>query len=335
MLHWSYILRLLKLERNVVDWFIRSVIHLTQFYLVLLMDEYLVGILAALLAAALFAITNIAYKQLSDSVSVIDIIITRVWVSVPLASVLLLPQFNPGGVVITQNGLIILTISMFLGMILGDSLYFMSQNRIGVSRAYPIASSYPLLVYILAAMFLGEPVFFSRVMGAIMVVVGVGLIGAEQRDDEIQLETTRNNHQLVGFILALFTIVAWALSEVSLQVGLSDMDPIDSNFVRIIAGSMMVTPGVFYRKANRKWLNDHKLVSKVLLTGFLGFGVTMVLMTFAVSYVGATLNSIILAAAPLISTPVSIVFTEEEWNKLVLLGTILSFVGVVLVVLVP
>jgi drug/metabolite transporter (DMT)-like permease len=299
------------------------------------MDEYLVGILAAFLAAALFAITNIAYKQLSDRVSVVDIIITRVWISIPLALVLLLPQFNPGGVVITQNGLIILTISMFLGMILGDALYFMSQNRIGVSRAYPIASSYPLLVYVLAATFLGEPVFFTRVLGAIMVVVGVGMIGAEQRDDDIQSETAQNNYRLLGFILALFTIVAWALSEVSLQVGLSDMDPIDSNFVRVIAGSMMVTPGVFYRKANRMWLNDHKLISKVLLIGFLGFGVTMVLMTFAVSYVGATLNSIILAAAPLISTPISIAFTEEEWNKLVLLGTILSFVGIVLVVLAP
>ena len=292
------------------------------------------GILAAFLAAALFAVTNIAYKQLSDRVSVVDIIITRVWVSIPLASVLLLPQFNPGGVVITQNGLIILTVSMFLGMILGDTLYFMSQNRIGVSRAYPIASSYPLLVYVLAALFLGEPVFFSRVMGAIMVVVGVGLIGAEQSDDEIQLEMKRNNHRLAGFILALFTIVAWALSEVSLQVGLSDMDPIDSNFVRIITGLLMVTPGVFYRKANRKWLNDHKLVSKVLLTGFLGFGVTMVLMTFAVNYIGATVNSIILAAAPLISTPISIIFTEEEWSRPVILGTILSFVGVVFVVLV-
>ncbi len=299
------------------------------------MDEYLLGVVAAFTGAILFAVTNIMYKKLSDRVSIVDIILTRAWISIPLAILLILPPFNPEGFVITQSGVIVLTFSMFVGMILGDTFYFMSQNRIGVSRAYPIASSYPLLVYLLAAMFLGEPVILSRVVGVILVVIGVGLIGFEQKRNDPKGDIGSKSVRMLGFILALLTIVTWSLSDVTLQVGLVDMDAIDANFVRILVGSLMITPGIIYRKETREWTRNRRLLTTLLITGFLGYGLTMLLMTIAVSYIGATVNSVILAAAPLISTPVSILFTDETTNMLLVIGTLLSFVGVVLVVFAP
>ncbi len=299
------------------------------------MDEYMLGVLAALIGAVFFAVTNIVYKQLSDRVSVIDILLTRVWISVPLAFVLLLPQFNPDGIGFTQSGVLLQIFSMFIGMLMGDAFYFMSQNRIGVSRAYPIAMAYPLLVYALAAMFLGEPVIISRVIGAVMVVTGVGLIGYEQNIDVSKTDAENRDIRLVGFILAILTIIAWSLSDVTLQMGLVNMDAVDTNFVRIIAGSVMITPGVFYGKSKRGWTRNRRLLSILLLSGFIGYGLTMLLMSVAVSYIGATINSVILAASPLISTPISLIFTEEKATVLLVIGTVLSFVGVALVVLAP
>jgi drug/metabolite transporter (DMT)-like permease len=72
----------------------------------------------------------------------------------------------------------------------------------------------------------------------------------------------------------------------------------------------------------------------MLLTGFIGFSVTLVLFTFAVAYVGATVNSVILAAAPLVGTPISIAVLDEEAPRLIVAGTILAVLGVALVVLV-
>ena len=112
--------------------------------------DYFIGIMASVGTAALFAISSVFIRKIDDRVSTLEIVATRVWISLPLAALFLLPPFNPNGFVMTIDALIIHAFSMFVGMVIGDALYFASQSRIGVSRSLPIASSYPLMVYILA-----------------------------------------------------------------------------------------------------------------------------------------------------------------------------------------
>jgi len=60
----------------------------------------------------------------------------------------------------------------------------------------------------------------------------------------------------------------------------------------------------------------------------------MLLMTFAVDIVGATVNSVMLAAAPLIGAPMSIFYLKERVTMSVVIGTLLAFFGVILVILI-
>jgi len=53
-----------------------------------------------------------------------------------------------------------------------------------------------------------------------------------------------------------------------------------------------------------------------------------------VDFIGATVNSVILAAAPLVGTPISIAVLDEKAPRLIVAGTILAVLGVALVVLV-
>jgi drug/metabolite transporter (DMT)-like permease len=295
---------------------------------------YVLGVLAAIATAVLFASTNVVYKKLGDRITTLEIVATRTFVSLPLAIILVLPLFNPDGIFLTFDGVIILAISMIIGLVIGDFLYFESQERIGVSRAFPIAASYPLLVYLLAAMFLEEPVYPIRVLGAIMVVVGVGLI---THDQNIQAKNTLGEDRrkiIIGVAFALITFVAWAISDLTLQVGLQDIDPLDANFVRIIVATLIFLPAIPKSSGKSQLRTDRRLLAIVLLTGFVGFGITLVLFTFAVAYIGATVNSVILAASPLVGTPLSIAFLDEEAPKLIVAGTILAVLGVALVVLI-
>ncbi|MGY5874147.1 MAG: DMT family transporter [Candidatus Thorarchaeota archaeon] len=296
--------------------------------------NYLIGIIASLGTAVLFAITNVFYKKLDDRVSTLEIVATRAWVSLPFAAIFVLPLFNADGFVMTTEALLIHAFSMFVGIVIGDVLYFMSQSRIGVSRALPITASYPLMVYILAAVFVDELVLPSRVLGIFMVVGGVGLIAYDQnRQSQDVIDTDRRNI-LLGFAFALLTIVAWALSDVALQVGLVDIDPLDANFVRMALGSTFLLPALPYSKKRGTSLRNPKLLSTMLLLGILGYGLPMLLMTYAVDIVGATVNSVMLAAAPLIGAPMSIFYLKEKATISVVIGTLLAFVGVVLVILV-
>lgn len=294
---------------------------------------YVLGVLASIATSILFASTNVVYKKLGDRITTLEIVATRTFVSLPLAVILVLPPFNPDGIFLTVEGVVILAISMIIGLVIGDFLYFESQERIGVSRAFPIAASYPLLVYLLAALFLAEPVYPLRVFGAIMVVVGVGLI---THDQNIQAKNSLDEDKrniIIGVLFALITFVAWALSDLTLQVGLQDIDPLDANFVRIIVATVIFLPAVSKSGGKSQLRTDRKLLAIVLLTGFVGFGVTLVLFTFAVAYIRATVNSVILAAAPLVGTPLSIAVLDEEAPKLIVAGTVLAVLGVSLVVI--
>src|SRR3954470_22566169 len=70
--------------------------------------------------------------------------------------------------------------STLCSMAIGDSLYFLAAARIGVARALPIASAFPLLTTIGAVTLLGETFTPSLLAGSILVVVGVALIGGER-----------------------------------------------------------------------------------------------------------------------------------------------------------
>ncbi|MDF1539159.1 MAG: DMT family transporter [Candidatus Thorarchaeota archaeon] len=292
---------------------------------------YLIGVVAGIVAAFLFAITNIIYKKLDQRISVLEIIATRLWVSVPLAVILILPQFIQNGLELSSSSVFVLFISVLTGMVIGDGCYFLSQMTIGVSKAYPIAMSYPLLVYTLAAIFLEEAVIISRIFGAIMVVIGVGLVA--RREDAKEKSERIPKAPAFGLLLVLLTIIAWAVSDITLQVGLGDIDPLGANFVRIVVGSAILLPIGPYSMKRGSFLSDKKLLGIVIGTGLIGFTIPILLMTYSVDYIGATVTSIIMASSPLFGAPLSVMYLKERMTRSIGAGTLLIFIGVLLVVL--
>jgi drug/metabolite transporter (DMT)-like permease len=62
-------------------------------------------------------------------------------------------------------------------------------------------------------------------------------------------------------------------------------------------------------------------------------GFSLLFGTFSVKYIGATVNSILLAAGPLFTTPISIVYLKEEVPLSLAAGTLFTILGVILVIL--
>src|SRR5207248_10487685 len=78
------------------------------------------------------------------------------------------------------RALLYLVGSTLSSIVIGDSLYFLAAARIGVARALPIASSFPLITTIGAVTLLGETLTPALLAGSILVVVGVALISGER-----------------------------------------------------------------------------------------------------------------------------------------------------------
>ena len=66
-------------------------------------------------------------------------------------------------------------------------------------------------------------------------------------------------------------------------------------------------------------------------SGVMGWGLGSVLFLLTVSLVGPTRGAILTSTAPLFALPLSVIFLKERVNLPILLGTILTVAGIVLV----
>ncbi|MFW9806010.1 MAG: DMT family transporter [Candidatus Thorarchaeota archaeon] len=295
---------------------------------------YLLGIVSALLGMIFFGVTNILYKKMSNDISVLDIMFTRMWVSLPVAYVF--GVIASGSLIFTipSEALFPLILSMVIGIIVGDGLYFLSQERIGVSRAFPIAMSYPLLVYFLAALFLEEPVIPQRVLGAIIIVVGVIMIARAEHDDEkIDKRWSREDIR-IGKVLAFLVFFCWAASDVIFQFGLTGVPAAEANFYRVFAASLILIPIFFLSLRGERVFPSKRTTIHALLVGIIALGFSLIAYSFGVKFVGVTVTALIIASAPMFTAPLSVILLDEDVNRNVALGTILTIIGVLMVVLI-
>lgn len=298
-------------------------------------EQYTIGILCAIAATIIFGITNVIYRKIDEEISVIDIVVTRIWVSLPIAYLFAVMSSGTIYFSLTPESLVPLAVSMILGIVIGDTMYFFSQERIGVGRAFPIVMSYPLAVYLLAAIFLGEPVIFQRILGAIIVVVGVVMVArAEYVDDDESYSRWKPRDRNIGLLFAFVTIVVWSFSDVIFQYGLIGVGAAEANFYRMLVASVIYIPIFLLSLRGGRSLPTRRISGIALVTGVFSIGISLIVYSYAIKYIGATITAVLISSAPVVTAPLSALYLQEDVNRYVGLGTILTIIGIVLVILI-
>jgi drug/metabolite transporter (DMT)-like permease len=300
-------------------------------------ELFLTGVFMGIIGAALFGISNVFYKSQSAEIQPTAINAFKMWIALPVMLVAVLILLSTTGFIVPLTSIPFLVISVILGAGIGDLVYLTSQSRIGVSRAFPIAMIFPLITYFFSILFLNEALRITRLVGALLAVIGVSLITREQskQEEETQIPETddRKNWDKIGLILALIAALCWATATVILQIGLVGADPIDANLIRITVGSVFLLP-IFIIARKRGMPKPTKRASKiVLVAGFFGMGIGSILYVCTVAITGAAVTSIIAASAPLFALPLAIFYLKEKITPLILLGTMFTVLGIWLVIL--
>lgn len=219
--------------------------------------------------------------------------------------------------------------SMAIGGALGDSLYVLSMARIGLSRAYPIAATYPALTMLIGTLFLGEPLTAPVVAGLVLVVGGITLISRPHETDALPRGAPGRR---AGIVLALLASVCWAGSVVMLGAGIEGYDPVFVASVRVPALALMFWGVV---AARRNWGTLRVLNARdwgtMCFGGLVGWGLGSLLFVVALSHLGATRTSILTSTSPLFAMPLCALLLKERLHRGVLVGTVLTVSGVALV----
>ncbi|TXT54248.1 MAG: conserved membrane protein of unknown function [Candidatus Thorarchaeota archaeon] len=292
--------------------------------------DVLFGAVMGLISAALYAGSVVVYRSQAEEMSAIQVSATKMWTALPLMAFLVIIGLAPDLPTLTQPIMLILALSIVLGAVIGDTVYLVSQERIGVSYAFPIAMSFPITTYFLTVIFLGEPLLFSRLLGVVITVLGVIVISREQEFSE---DETKPRLDLFGILLAVITSLLYAVGTTILQVGVADVDPISANFVRVLAGSIAFVPLVGYGLHNDSKRPSKRNVKIVIIAAFFGMAIGSILFVTAVKFAGAAVMAVMSSTAPLFAVPFSVFYLKERLTRLAGLGIIATVVGIVLVVM--
>ncbi|MHA3964635.1 MAG: DMT family transporter [Candidatus Thorarchaeota archaeon SMTZ1-45] len=293
--------------------------------------DLLIGSAISLIAAFLWAIATNVYKSQSKEATPLAITTLKMWLSLVVMTVLVMLPFRTTPFFLPFESVVYLASSVTIGLVFGDIAFLTSQERIGVSYAFPIATTYPIATYIIAIFVVEEVVLLTRFLGIILAVAGIMLISREQASN-------RNNDDLkdfdkIGIVLALVTALCWSVGSVLLQLGVANVDPTDANFVRMVFGSGILAP-IFLGAIQSGMPKPSKRATKIILAAaFFGMAMGSLLYTFAVKLVGATISAVLGSVSPLFALPISIFFLKEEYSYKSILGALMTVSGVILVVL--
>jgi len=290
---------------------------------------------SALLAAALWAVGSILLTSQTRWIDPIPLSALRCLVATAFIAILLPPLGAIGELRdLSLNTAVSMVGSGILAMGLGDTLYIASLGMIGVSRAFPISmSSYPLVTFLLAVSLLDESLSWVVLLGAILIIVGVSVLVVEGRAQVTGGAELRRGSPGRGVVFVLLAALFWALSTIWLKAGSGDLNAAAASSLRIPAA------GLFMLLLARGRLGELRVVTggwrtlaTVALAGILGTGVGGLLYVYAVQEAGAGRAAILSSTSPLFVLPLAVFFLSERLTLWVLLGTVVSIVGIWLVI---
>jgi len=297
-------------------------------------EEIRVGGAAALIGAALWAITNLLLRRQvlkmggSTANTWRNVFSTLCYVGVFLA------LRSPRDILaIPRDTLLVLLVAVLLSMVIGDILQFMAIQRLGIALAMPIASSYPLLTLFIAALALGEPLTIRAVGGAALVIIGVVLVALPRRalvdaDDQHRALTT--NHW-IGVGIAIGSALCAAAAVTLTRSAIVDVDVLAANMVRLPFSAALCAIISTAERRKAPWTIERGSYGPLFLAGVASMASGIAFLN-AVKLAGAAKTATLNASAPLFGMIGAIIFLGERPTRRNVVGAVVAFIGITLVV---
>jgi drug/metabolite transporter (DMT)-like permease len=231
---------------------------------------------------------------------------------------------------IQPSAALLLVASMIVGLVIGDSLYFAALKRIGVARAMPISTGYPVVTSLLAALILGERLTVTSVIGMLATLGGVYLVAMPGAGVARALSRQPASGYWRGVVFAIVAAGCWSFSAIAVKPALAATDVITASVIRsglaaIVLWAVTMRQGTIPLST---WFHGRSLRA-IAAVGVFGLLSTSLFLE-CVALAGAGTAAVLSATAPIFAVPVSILFLGERSSWRVAAGSALSVVGVVL-----
>jgi drug/metabolite transporter (DMT)-like permease len=230
----------------------------------------------------------------------------------------------------------ILILSVTFNIVLGDTLYFVAAKYIGIKIATPIVNLYPITTILLGVYFLGETFQWDFFLGTGLALLGIILLTSENTD-KMEIVKIPKDVMIKGILLSLLVVIFYGLGIFFITLGSINVNPIVANCIRMPAATIMLGINTLIMKNKFKSTLPVEKIKhfypKMLLAGVLGTYLSSYFLVLSSIVLGAGLTAILTAIGPLFALPFAIFWLKENVGLRTLFGTIVTILGVILILM--
>jgi len=297
-------------------------------------QEYL-GEIAALLTAACWTVTAMAFESAGKRVGALSLNLIRLVIGLIFLAIynaIFNDGFLPSA---SEYQWFWLALSGVVGFVLGDLFLFRAFILIGARISMLIMALVPPITALIGWITLGEVLSGMEFLGMGITLVGIMLVISTKLDIKKGGlgKTLKAGPLVLGSLLALGGAVGQAAGLVLSKKGMQDMNAFEATQIRIMAGVVGFTLVITLFK---RWghllgaLKDLKAMKFMTLGSFTGpfLGVSFSLL--AVQHTDTGVAATLMALTPVMIIPLAILLNKERIKIIEIIGAIVSIVGVAL-----
>lgn len=214
--------------------------------------------------------------------------------------------------------------------LLGRLFQFQGMAKLGANITTPLTLTHPLISVVLAILFLGEEVTNLGLLGALMVVLGSVVVGAQGEQNPTR---SLQNVSRIYLLLPLVASLSYGISIVFRKIGIDiGSDAVTAAAVTCTSSWFFSTLYVLFTGAVGEIRCSRRELGFFVLAGIFS-SLGPVLLYAALQFEGLVVIAPLAATTPLFVLLVSYVFirADEIFTPQVVAGTVATVAGVILV----
>lgn len=229
-----------------------------------------------------------------------------------------------------------------------DLLYFHALERIDVSVAIPIVSSFPFWIALFSFILGIESLNLYVLLGLGTIGFGITLVTREQSKKRHSrtidmttkavkvAEAINHPNQVKGVTFALLAAIITAIAFSMYNLGLEHLSPFQANAIRLpMVGALFFVVSKARSSARDKSIKRSRPYLKATLAlgtgGILSLVFASLLLFYAMMQIGPTQSAAITSTNPVFAAIFSTIFLKEQLNWEKILGILLVCFGLILI----
>jgi drug/metabolite transporter (DMT)-like permease len=284
----------------------------------------------SLACALAWAIAVVLFKKSGESLAPLPLNLFKNLVGVALMLLTVLVVSGTAWPGIPAQAVAIALVSGFLGIGLGDTVYFRALNGIGASRMAVAQTLYSPFVIVLSSLFLAERLGLVQLVGVVLVLGGIYMVNGAPGGRPVDPRALRR-----GVLEAAASVFAMAIGIVMAKPLLERYDFLWIVTLRIVGGVLGLVAFTALRRNGAEVWRSFASVRHwphVIAGSVMGTYISMMLWLAGYKYTTASIASVLNEMAAVFILVLAAVFLHDRLRPAQLAGSAVAVAGVLLVV---